>query len=174
MGTRAVVNFSNIWIATHWDGYPDSVGLGQTLIQCLEHEITKAKEYWKEHYNSTALLSAVDKAVWKACADHQIDFCTTTGPDDFNKIYDDYAKFEYHVSIDPVNPTYYVKYRERQGAWTDPEAVVGTWKTLTAIASPETVRKEEDDTVSQPQPQLAEDWKVTKKLLENLGIVLEV
>ena len=54
MGTRAVVHFGDTHIATHWDGYPDS--LGKDLVEILPNPTLDA--------------------VIEVCNGHDIDFAT--------------------------------------------------------------------------------------------------
>ena len=130
MGTRAVVHVDlqpfgigkDIWIATHWDGDPD--WLGKSLKNAIKAEIKLAKKQyahdWKSFKNS-AMGSALSKAIWKGAADHSIDFSTTDGKAEFDKMYGDYAEYEYEIT-----KTGKIKYREREGSWG--EKTVRKWE----------------------------------------------
>jgi len=45
LGTRAIIKFGNTFIATHWDGYPDSLGSDlKTLKNFTLEEVVKVAE----------------------------------------------------------------------------------------------------------------------------------
>jgi len=126
MGTRAVVHvdlrpFSigkDVWIATHWDGYPK--GLGETLKKALNEEIKKTKG------EKAFLGSAIQKAVSKASAEHSIDLMTTDGKADFDKRYGDFAEYLYEIE-----PTGELKVKPLSGSWDKYKGKSpAEWKTL--------------------------------------------
>lgn len=124
MGTRAVVHVDlmpfhigkNIFIATHWDG--DALG------KKLKAKIAEETEGLKK--KDIEFGMALQRAVWKAAADHSIDFSTTDGKQSFDKLYDDWAEYEY-----VVNPDGTIKVRERTGSWR--ENRTGNWKRLEEV-----------------------------------------
>jgi hypothetical protein len=130
MGTRAVIHVDlnplsygkDIWIATHWDGNPEQ--LGKSLKQAIEKEISDAKKEGKK--GETNMGDILQKAVWKAAADRHIDTSTTSGKKEFNRIYGDWAEYEYDV-----NPDGTIKVRERSGSWR--ENKTGNWKRLEEV-----------------------------------------
>jgi len=124
MGTRAVVHADlhpfgidkDIWIATHWDGYPE--GLGETLKRSLDEEILKVRQ------NKTTLGGAIEKAVGKACAIHSIDEMSTDGKANFR--YGDFAEYLYEI-----DPTGKLKVKPLTGSWSEHKGKIPTaWKTL--------------------------------------------
>lgn len=107
MGTRAAVSCnSRDWIATHWDGYPKN-GLGSSLLKELRQKFTVAPgdaHYFDKHGKARS-------ACWRAAADHSIDFATTSGEAEFNRIYGDFAEYEYKMSVASDANCATVKYR---------------------------------------------------------------
>jgi hypothetical protein len=103
------------------------MGLGESLKNAIRDEISKSKkEYgknWKK-YSSSVLGSVMQTAVWKGSAEHAIDFSTTSGKEEFDKMYGDWAEYEYEVDA----KTGKIKYRTRSGEWQ--KAVIGKWKSL--------------------------------------------
>jgi len=137
MGTRAVVHADlrplgydkDIWIATHWDGYPD--GLGKNLAKAIKSEIETFKNRFpKIKKKDYEWGSIIQKAVIKTSAEHSIDEFTNEGKEDFDKKYGDWAEYEYEVYFDKKRLKPIIKFRERSGLWK--EAKVGEWKLLRA------------------------------------------
>lgn len=126
MGTRAVVHVDlmpfhigkNIFIATHWDG--DPISLGKNLKAKIAEETKGIKK------KDTEFGMALQRAVWKAAADHSIDSSTTGGKESFDKIYGDFAEYEYEILPDGR-----IKVRERSGEWQDNKT--GNWKRLEEV-----------------------------------------
>lgn len=131
MGTRAVVNLNledldmgvySFWWATHWDGYPSS--LGEDLMEALQ----KAKG---DKISGEVNRDKLRKEVVLACQEHTIDFEESGSSGDakeqFLDTYGDWGEFEYHFH--KVNGDIRIKYREVSGAW-DGDQQVGEWKDL--------------------------------------------
>jgi len=100
MGTRAVSHVNlwslgygkDIYIATHWDGYPED--LGTRLKEAIETELKKHAE----KFNNLLDLGAVlQKAIFKACADHHIDEISTYNIEEFLNRYNDFAIYFYDI-----------------------------------------------------------------------------
>jgi hypothetical protein len=127
MGTRAVVHYGSDWIATHWDGNPKN--LGKDLQGQISKEINAEKKKWGKEWNKMKNIAqphALHKAIFKAGADHQIDFVSTLGKKDFDKLYGDFAEYEYEV-----NEKGKIKVRPRSGDWQN--ASTGEWKKLSEV-----------------------------------------
>jgi hypothetical protein len=129
MGTRAVVHVDlrpfhigkDVWIATHWDGYPK--GLGKTLQKTIKSELSIIR---KGKYFTEYLGSALQKAVGKAAAEHSIDYMTTDGKEEFDKIYGDWAEYLYEVT-----PKGELKIKELTGSWDEHKGESPSkWKVL--------------------------------------------
>jgi len=125
MGTRAVVHVDlrkvgygkDIWIATHWDGHPET--LGKNLKQAIETEKKVRGKDWKKDMGGL-----MQTAIGKATAEHHIDSYSLS-KEDFNKQYGDYAQFEYEI-----NPkTGKIKFRPLKGFWLE-NPQKGKWKSL--------------------------------------------
>jgi hypothetical protein len=137
MGTRAVVHVDlrpvgygkDVWIATHWDGYPK--GLGESLKEEIKKEISRAKEGRRE----IDMGAVMEKAVWKGAAEHAIDTSTTDGKAEFDKLYGDWAEYEYDVDAKKGK----IKVRERSGDWQS--AKIGSWKSLETALAKEKLKK---------------------------------
>lgn len=107
MGTRAVVHLSmegtsvgkDIWIATHWDGYPEQ--LGKDLAE-LGRKLKTAER-------PDDMLQTDGVAV---TAKRHIDEMTTDGETEFNRRYSDWAEWFYEVTPDGK-----VKVVELSGSW---------------------------------------------------------
>jgi hypothetical protein len=134
VGTRAVVHVNlepvnygkDIWIATHWDGDPDS--LGKDLKKSITEEIAERKKSpHVEKPSDVDMGSVLQTAVVKAVASHHIDLMSVEGKKDFDKQYGDWAEYEYE--IDPK--TGKIKFREREGEWKT--AKIGKWKKLSEV-----------------------------------------
>ena len=129
MGTRAVVHTDlrpagigkDIWIATHWDGDPASLGSD------LRREIILQKKKWKKDYSTLKpnMGSIIQEAVVRASAGHSIDEMSTSGKSNFN--YGDFAEYEYEIDA----KTGKIKVRERMGQWSENKAK--KWKQLSKI-----------------------------------------
>jgi hypothetical protein len=129
MGTRAVVKCNNrVWIATHWDSYPKKSGLGQSLLKELRKKFTV--DEGDQQYFDVSRSSEANKACWKAAADHSIDQATTQGSLEFDKIYGDYAEYEYRIVHDENgSKCSKVQYRKLDGEWKGSQTSNG-WKDL--------------------------------------------
>jgi hypothetical protein len=92
MGTRAVTHFKlghtgkDIWVATHWDGYPEQ--LGKDLKE-LAGKVRKAKDE-----KADDILQEQGVAV---LAKRHIDYMSVDGEDEFNKRYGDWAEWFYEL-----------------------------------------------------------------------------
>jgi hypothetical protein len=123
MGTRAVVHVDlqplgigkDVWIATHWDGDPDS--LGKDLVKTIKDEV-------KRQGSNVHMGDALQVAVWKAAAEHSIDLSTTSGKKEFDKMYGDFAEYQYEVGKKGK-----VKVRPIGGEWGK-QTKIGKWKKL--------------------------------------------
>jgi hypothetical protein len=115
MGTRAVVHVNleplgygkDIWIATHWDGYPSV--LGRDLKLAISKELNRAK---KE--KSTDKGGFLQAGVYKGVADRSIDAVSTDGKKEFDKLYDDFAEYEYEILPDGK-----VRVRHQKDTWKE-------------------------------------------------------
>lgn len=124
MGTRAVVHVNlepfhygkDIWIATHWDGYPE--GLGKTLERELSRAVKRVQE------GKDDLGGALQKAVFKASAEHHIDLVSVDGMENFDKEYGDWAEYIYEIDKD-LN----LKVKKTSGLWGEREEQPN-WKVL--------------------------------------------
>lgn len=137
METRAVVHADlrpynygkDVWIATHWDGYPQS--LGKNLQEALDNEVKDYKKVFKKKdVKDFDWGSIIQKAVVKASANHHIDEMSTDGKKEFDERYGDWAEYEYDISVNKKTGKVIIKFRPRAGAWH--EATIGKWKMLTA------------------------------------------
>ena len=143
MGTKAVVHVDlrpvnygkDVWIATHWDGYPE--GLGESLKEEIKKEISRAKEKMKKFdaKGKIDMGAVLEKAVWKGAAEHAIDTSSTDGKSEFDKLYGDWAEYEYDVDA----KTGKIKVRERTGDWQS--AKIGSWKSLEKALAKEKLKK---------------------------------
>lgn len=114
MGTRAVVRANlepfnygkDIFIATHWDGMPDS--LGQDLVKKIKKNLRKGDP----KNLSVDLGGSLQEAVFEATASHHIDTVSTIGEEEFNEKYGDWAEYVYRITPDGG-----VQYTEASGAW---------------------------------------------------------
>lgn len=130
MGTRAVVHVDlnpvgyekDIWIATHWDGNPES--LGADLKKAIAKEIYTAKKKGSAFVSNMGGI--LQKAVWKGSADHHIDASSVNNKREFDELYDDFAEYEYDIS-----PKGKIKVRKRKGTWSENRA--GEWKKLSQV-----------------------------------------
>lgn len=139
MGTRAVVHvdlqpFSigkDVWIATHWDGYPE--GLGKTLKNEIQSELSKIRGKYFNAY----LGSALQKAVGKAAAEHSIDYMTTDGKKEFDKRYGDWAEYLYEVT-----PKGELKVKKLEGSWDEHKGKLPSkWEVLKTYSFTKSKRK---------------------------------
>jgi len=92
MGTRAVTHFKlghtgkDIWVATHWDGYPDQLGkdLKELAVRVRKVEGLKRDDILQEQ--GVGVL-----------AKRHIDYMSVDGEDEFNRHYGDWAEWFYEL-----------------------------------------------------------------------------
>ena len=131
MGTRAMIRVNGKpTFATHWDGYPTSLGvdpvrspkdINSIMKVAADHSINFASAKYKKRANTIMLKRLKGKPgyewIWK---DGGKEFVGDI------KGYDDWAEWEYNVNT----KTGVVTVRELSGAWTS-RTVMGKWKKLT-------------------------------------------
>jgi len=96
MGTRAIIRYKNKPIlATHWDGYPDSLGVD--LLKLKIFDITNIIRVAKKH-----LIDSADISILKKVQRPDRTGGNIVSAEDYKvgdiRYYEDWAEYEYNVS----------------------------------------------------------------------------
>lgn len=155
MGTRAMISIDGKpFIATHWDGYPESLGADlQSLVNPMDKEklIAVASKHTIDFADSSiakelnairmkAIAERMKMPLTKVKAGWRRGNVQTADDSDITSIrnYDDWAEYQYDID----SKTGKITVRELAGSWRDKDLKKGKWKPLQkAVAEAEAEAK---------------------------------
>lgn len=145
MGTRAIITKEGKpFIATHWDGYPESLGKdlkkmpdltnGSIIAVAKEHSIDFADNVVRKVLNKERIKELAQRHnLSEAEIKQGYRRGNIMSSDDFEigniKIYDDWAEFQYDIRDGKIY------YRALSGSWLNAKKD-GRWKRLTPNSNP--------------------------------------